>query len=145
MTLMTAAGLRERHGGFGKLGMAGLIVAGVGVVVTLIVAWAIPFWMTLQGVGYLFVALAVLPMRMAPRVPTIAYGSGLLVGAITWAIARSLEVGSVDEFGDYPLAYVIAGAAGYVILAGGLFGIGLWLRSEEPAPIDSPEDQALTA
>jgi hypothetical protein len=145
MTLMAAAGLRERHGGFGKLGMAGLIVAGVGVVVTLIVAWAIPFWMTLQGVGYLFVALAVLPMRVAPRMPTIAYGSGLLVGAITWAIARSLEVGSIDEFGDYPLAYVIGGTAGYVILAGGLFGIGLWLRNEEPAPIDSPEDQALTA
>lgn len=145
MTLMTSAGLRERHGGVGALGLAGLIIAGVGVVAVLIIGWAMPFWMTIQGVGYLFVALAVLPMRVAPRVPIIGYGSGLLFGSIAWAIARAMELGSVDQWDDYPLAYEIGGTVGFVILAAGLLGIGLWLRSEEPAAIDAPPDEAIAA
>ena len=145
MTLMATAGLRERHGGFGVLGMAGLIILGIGVAATMIIVWAIPFWMTVQGVGLLFVALAVLPLRVAPRLPTIAYGSGMLLGAIAFGVARGLEVGSPDQWGDYPMAYLIGGSVGFAILAAGLLGIGLWLRSEEPAAIDAPPDEALTA
>ncbi len=146
MTLMTSAGLRERHGGVGALGLAGLIMAGVGVVAALVVGWAMPFWMTVQGVGYLFVALAVLPMRVAPRLPIMGYGSGLLFGSIAWTIARAMELGSVDQWGDYPLAYKIGGTVGFVIVAAGLLGIGLWLRGEEPADIDTDTpDQAITA
>jgi len=145
LTLMATAGLRERHGGFGVLGMAGLIILGIGVAATLILAWAIPFWMTVQGVGLLFVALAILPLRVAPRLPTIAYGSGMLLGSIAFAIARALEAGSPDEWGDYPVAYMIGGLVGFTILAAGLLGIGLWLRGEEPAPIDAPPDQAIAA
>jgi hypothetical protein len=137
MTLMTTAGLRERHGGLGALGLAGLIIAGVGVAAALLIGWAMPFWMTTQGVGYLIVALAVLPMRVAPRLPIIGYGSGLLLGSIAWAIARAMEVGSVDRWDDYPLAYEIGGTVGFVIVAAGLLGIGLWLRNEEPADIDT--------
>jgi hypothetical protein len=145
MTLMTTAGLRERHGGLGALGLAGLIIAGVGVAAALIIGWALPFWMTIQGVGYLFVALAVLPMRVAPLLPIIGYGSGLLLGSIVWAVARAMEAGSIDEWGDYPLAYEIGGTVGFAIIAAGLFGIGLWLRSEEPAEISVPPDQTITA
>ncbi|GMQ86794.1 MAG: hypothetical protein BMS9Abin07_2391 [Acidimicrobiia bacterium] len=145
MTLTTTAGLRERHGGLGALGLAGLIIVGVGVAATVIIGWAMPFWMTIQGVGYLFVALAVLPLRVAPRLPIIGYGSGLLIGAIAFGIARTMEVGSVDEFRDYPVAYEIAGVVGFTIIAAGLLGIGLWLRSEEPAEIDAPPTGALTA
>ena len=125
--------------------MAGLIIHGIGVAATLILAWAISFWMTVQGVGLLFVALAILPLRVAPRLPTIAYGSGMLLGSIAFAIARALEAGSPDEWGDYPVAYMIGGLVGFTILAAGLLGIGLWLRGEEPAPIDAPPDQAIAA
>ena len=145
MTLMTTAGLRERHGGLGALGLAGLIIAGVGVVAALIIGWAMPFWMTIQGVGYLFVAIAVLPMRVAPRLPIIGYGSGLLLGSIAWGIARAMEVGSVDGWDDYPVAYEIGGTVGFVIVAAGLLGLGLWLRGEEPAPIDAAPDEAIAA
>jgi hypothetical protein len=145
MTLMTTAGLRERHGGLGALGLAGLIIAGVGVAAALIISWAMPFWMTIQGVGYLFVALAVLPMRVAPRLPIIGYGSGMLLGSIAWGIARAMEVGSTDEWGDYPVAYEIAGVVGFAIIAAGLLGIGLWLRNEEPADITPTPDRTITA
>ncbi len=144
MTLMATAGLRERHGGLGVLGMAGLIILGIGVAATLIIVWAIPLWMTVQGVGLLFVALAVLPMRVAPRLPTIAYGSGMLLGAMAFAVARAMEVGSVDEYGDYPLALAIGLGVGLGITAAGLFGLGWWLRGEEPVEIDTP-DQAIPA
>ena len=84
-------------------------------------------------------------MRVAPRLPMIGYGSGFLLGSVAFAVARLLEVGSIDEWGDYPLAYQIGGTVGFVIIAAGLFGIGLWLRSEEPADIDTTPDQAVTA
>jgi hypothetical protein len=145
MTMMTTAGLRQRHGGLGALGLAGLIIAGVGLVAAVVISWALPFWMTIQGVGYLFIALAAWPMRVAPRLPLIGYGSGFLIGAIAFAIARAMEVGSVDQWGDYPLTYEIGGAVGFGIIAAGLVGIGLWLRNEEPADIDSTPDDVLTA
>jgi hypothetical protein len=144
MTLMTTAGLRGRLGGLGALGLAGLIIAGIGVAASLVVGWALPLWMTFQGVGYLFVALAVWPMRVAPRLPMIGYGSGFLLGSVTFTIVRVLEVGSIDQWGDYPLAYQIGGTVGFVIIAAGLFGIGHWLRNEEPTDIDIP-DQAISA
>ena len=145
MTLFATAGLRVRHGGLGTLGLAGLIIAGVGLAASVVISWALPFWMTIQGLGYLLVALAVLPMRVAPRLPVILYGTGLLLGSITFAIARVMEVGSIDEWGDYPLAYEIGGVAGFAFIAAGLLGLGLWLRGEKPAPIDAPPDEALTA
>lgn len=145
MTLMTTAGLRERHGGLGWLGVSGLVIASLGVASTFIIAWAMPLWMTVQGVGYLMVALAMFPIGVAPRVPSLAYGSGMLLGSVAWGIARALEVGRVDEWGDYPTAFVIGGGVGFVVTAAGLLGIGLWLRNEEPAELDVAGGPAVTA
>ena len=144
VTFVTSLGLRARHGSLGRLGLAGLIISGVGVVFSF-VTWALPFWMAVQGVGLLFIALAAWPMRVAPRVPMAAYGSGMLIGSITFFILTAMKVGSVDRYGDYPAAWLIGGVVGLIITAAGLLGIGWWLRSEEPAPIDAPQDPAITA
>ena len=145
LTFVTSLGLRARHGTLGRLGMAGLIIAGIGVVAS-ILPWVLPFWMAVQGVGLLFVALAAWPMRVAPRLPLIAYGSGMLIGSISIVILNAMKIGPVDRNGDYPLAWSIGGTVGLVIVAAGLLGIGLWLRTEEPADIDTDTpDQAITA
>ena len=144
LTFLATLGLRARHGGLGKLGLAGLIILGLGVVAAIVLAWALPFWMALQGVGLLFIAVAAWPMRVAPRLPLVAYGSGMLMGIVAFVILNLMKVGSVDRYGDYPVAWAIGGAVGFIITAAGLLGIGLWLRGEEPAPIDTP-DPAIAA
>ena len=58
---------------------------------------------------------------------------------------RFIEVGSIDQWGDYPAAYEIGGTVGFAIFAAGVLGIGLWLRNEEPADIDTTPDEAITA
>ena len=144
-TLVATIGFRRRLGGLGGLGMAGLIILGVGVVVSFI-TWATMLWMAVEGVGMLLIALAAWPIRLAPRPATIAYGSGMLLGAITWGVLTALKVGTPDSYGDYPVAWDTGFIIGIVIAAAGLLGIGLWLRGEEPADMvtDTP-DQAITA
>ncbi|MFB3049970.1 MAG: permease prefix domain 1-containing protein, partial [Acidimicrobiia bacterium] len=144
LTFVTTVGLRQRHGTLGRLGTVGLVILGFGVVFS-IIAWAAPFWMAVQGVGMLFVALAAMPLRVAPRLPMIAYGSGMLLGSITFVVARAMEVGTVDQWGDYPLANGIGVTVGLAVTAAGLTGLGWWLRNEEPADIDTTPDQAITA
>ena len=145
LTLVATVGLRRRLGGLGGLGMAGMIILGVGVVVSFI-TWATMLWMAVEGVGMLLITLAAWPIRLAPRPATIAYGSGMLLGAITFGVLTALKVGTPDSFGDYPVAWDVGFIIGIVIVAAGLLGIGLWLRGEEPADIntDTP-DQAITA
>jgi hypothetical protein len=145
MTLMTTAGLRERHGGLGKLGLAGLIIQAAGVGLSLIATWAVPAWMGLQGAGMLFVALALWPMRIAPRPATGAYGSGMLVGSAAFFVLNAFEVGAPDVYGDHPLASLIGGIIGIAITVAGLLGLGLWLRAEQPAEIGATPDRTITA
>ncbi len=145
LTLAATIGLRRRLGGLGGLGIAGVIVLGLGVVVSFI-TWATMLWMAVEGVGMLLIALAAWPIRLAPRPATIAYGSGMLLGAITWGVLTALKVGTPDSYGDYPVAWNTGFIIGIVIVAAGLLGIGLWLRGEEPADIDTDTpDQAITA
>jgi len=145
LTLVATIGLRRRLGGLGGLGIAGVIVLGLGVVVSFI-TWATMLWMAVEGVGMLLIALAAWPIRLAPRPATIAYGSGMLLGAITWGVLTALKVGTPDSYGDYPVAWNTGFIIGIVIVAAGLLGIGLWLRGEEPADIDTDTpDQAITA
>lgn len=143
LTLIATIGLRRRLGGLGGLGIAGVIILGIGVVVSF-VTWATQLWMAVEGVGMLMIALAAWPIRLAPRLATIAYGSGMLLGAITWGVLTSLKVGTPDSYGDYTIAWNMGWTVGGVIVAAGLLGIGLWLRGEEPADIETP-DQAVTA
>src|SRR5678816_2176271 len=56
LPVMAAAWVTQQ-GGRRRLRTAGLIVSAVGVVATL-VAWALPLWMTVLGVGFAIVAFA---------------------------------------------------------------------------------------
>ncbi len=136
-------GLYQRHGSLGLLGIAGLGITGLGVV-TLLIAWAFALWMTLIGVGVLLFAISLLRRDLSPRLWTVIWGAGMAVGAITWYVLRSLEVGDRDQWGDYPLAVAFALPVGVVIMAVGLAGIGRWLRSEEPIDL-TPSEPLATA
>ncbi len=140
---VTMIGLYRRHGSLGILGIGGLGVTGLGVL-TLLIAWAFPLWMTLIGVGVLLFAISLLRRDLSPRLWTLVWGGGMAVGAITWYVLRWLEVGDADQWGDYPLAVAFALPIGVIIMAIGLIGIGQWLRGEQPVDL-TPSEPLTTA
>jgi HAAS len=136
LLFLTMTGLAVRHGSLGRLGAIGLVSAAVAVVGSLL-AWVFTVWASLLLVATLLVSVAMLRRQIAPRIPTITFGGGLLVGALAWMALR-LRVGVVDLsglWGDWfeNLAGLTIGIA---ILVIGLVGLGRWLRSEEPVVID---------
>ena len=143
LTFIATLGLRQRQGNLGGLGTTGVVVLGVGVVVSLI-TWAIPLWMMIEGVGMLLVVISMRPISVAPRTALFAYGSGMLIGAITFFVLTAMKVGTPDSYGDYPLAWVFGLVVGLIIVAGGLLGIGRWLNSEQSADAKI-SDHTLTA
>ena len=142
LTFVASLGLRQRHGTLGKLASVGLVILGIGVVLSFI-SWALPVWMTIQGVGMLLVTIAIWPKGLAPRMASVAYASGLLIGATLFFVLTFMKVGTPDRWGDYPVAWAISITVGVVIAAAGLIGLGWWLRGEILADVDSA-DQALT-
>lgn len=142
-TFVATLGLRQRHETFRRSGTVGLVILGVGVVLS-IISWALPLWMTVQGVGMLLVVLAMLPKGVAPRAASVAYGSGMLIGGVLFGVLTAMKVGTPDQFGDYPVAWDIGITVGLGIVAAGLLGIGTWLRGEQPASVER-SDQALIA
>ncbi len=141
--LLAAVGVSKRLGGLGTTGMIGLVTTGVGVVAS-VIAWAVPFWMGLQGIGLLVLGIAVLRSGIAPKWSTMFVSSGFLIGVITFIAARAAELGDQDEWGDYPDALWAGLIVGVVIMAIGMIGWGLWLRNEEPVDIDN-DTPAITA
>lgn len=137
LTLVATLGLRQRHDTVGRLGTVGLVILGIGVVAS-VVAWAIPGWMLIQGVGMMLFAWAIRPAGLAPRLSSIAYGSGMLIGVLVYAVFTVMKVGTADQYGDYPVAWGSGITVGLIIVAVGLAGIGLWLH-EQPADIETSE------
>jgi hypothetical protein len=78
----------------------------------------------------------VLGRGVAPKWATLFVSSGFLIGTIAFIIGSAAEVGEPDSYGDYPVAFQIAVGVGATLLAAGLIGWGLWLRSEEAIDID---------
>jgi hypothetical protein len=103
LSVMAAAWL-SRQSGRRRLRTAGLIVSGVGVATTL-VAWALPVWMTVLGVGLAMVATASAP-RQRKVVGLLA--AGQLIGLVVLFAGIAIEVGEPDTYGDYPAAAGIA-------------------------------------
>ena len=118
------------------LGMAGLALTALGVAFSLL-AWAIPFWMGLQGIGLLLFGIAVLRSDRAPRWSTVLASAGFILGVIAFFVLTELEVGDPDSYGDYPVAWGVSLVAGTVIVSLGLIGWGVWLRSEEAVSTDN--------
>lgn len=86
------------------LRMVGLIVCSLGVVSS-IVAWALPLWMTLLGLGFAMLAIASGPRE---RRAVALLAAGQLVGLVVMFAGIAAEVGRQDEWGDYPAAGGIA-------------------------------------
>lgn len=87
-----------------RLRMAGLVVGSVGGAAAM-VAWALPLWMTILGIGFAAIAVASGPgERRAMALLAIGQVAGL---AVLFA-GIAAEVGRRDEWGDYPAADGIA-------------------------------------
>ena len=82
----------------------GLGVGGLGIL-SAIVAWAVPLWMTILGVAFVIVAIASGP-QVRRAVTLLA--AGQLVGIAVLLALLAAEVGRVDEYGDHPAAGGIA-------------------------------------
>jgi hypothetical protein len=136
LTLLAMVGVGERLGGLGALGMVGLAITGLGVLAS-VIAWALPLWMGIQGVGMLVFGTAVLMKGIAPRWGTLLVSSGFALGTIVWIVGTTAELGDVDQYGDYKDVWAAAVVVGLAIVTAGLVGWGLWLRNEEPIDIDN--------
>ncbi len=136
--VMTALG--QRHGGFGASGLIALIVASIGVLLSIVFTWASPGWMGLIGIGYLITGIKMWISGLAPKAATVLFSIGMLIGVAAFIVVDALEVGELDSYGDYPAAFITGQVVGPALTALGLIGLGLWLRSEEPAdiPTDAP-------
>lgn len=141
LMLVSMVGLYRRHGGLGAAGMVGLAVTGLAAAASF-VFWAFGLWLTLFGIGTLIFGVAMLRRDIAPRVSTVVWSAGFAVGAITWNVLRWLEVGPVDQWGDYWVAAAVGVPVGVLIMAVGLVGLGLWLRAEQSAEIGPTEPVA---
>ena len=144
LMIIAMSGVHQRHGSLGLVGMAGLGITGLGAAALLLIAWAFPVWMTLIGLGTLLFALPVGRRDIAPRLWTTIWGAGMAAGAAAWWVLRLLEVGTPDQFGDYPVAVAVGLPIGVLIMALGLTGVGMWLRSEEPSGFE-PHQRTTTA
>jgi hypothetical protein len=141
--LLAMFGMGKRLGGLGVLGVSGLVITLVGVAFS-VLAWAIPFWMGLQGIGLLLFGIAVLRSDLAPRWSTLLASAGFILGVIAFFALTELEVGTPDSYGDYPVAWGASLVTGTVIVSLGLIGWGVWLRSEEAVSTDN-DTPAITA
>jgi hypothetical protein len=103
LSVMAAAWL-SRQTGRRRLRMGGLIVSGVGVAATLL-AWALPLWMTVLGIGLAMVATASAPRE---RKVIALLAAGQLIGLAALFAGIAIEVGEPDSYGDYPAAAGIA-------------------------------------
>jgi hypothetical protein len=135
LTVLSMIGMSKRSGGLGFFAMAGLAIVVLGVAAS-VLAWAVPFWMGVQGVGLVVFGGVALRNGTAPKLPTMLTASGFIIGVITFVVLNVAQVGPTDSYGDYPLAWGIGGAVGMVLVSAGLIGWGRWLRAEEPADID---------
>ncbi|MEZ5409821.1 MAG: hypothetical protein R2761_17470 [Acidimicrobiales bacterium] len=143
LTGVLVVALHRRHGGLGVLGGIGAGFVGLGIVAT-VMFWFVMGWGVLMAAGMLLIALAVRSRGLAPTKATAAFGAAWIVGVATWSVLRLLEVGTRDEWGDYPVVSPIAITVGALILAPGLIGLGRWLGGESPAATERREGAAAT-
>lgn len=132
MLLVSGLAFKERLGGFRWSGWLGLGMLSLALPASLL-AWATVGWATLVAVGAALLALELFRSEIAPRWAALALATGALLGFAVFGVLRVLELGSPDEWGNYPVATSGGLAVGVVVLAAGLLGLGRWLHHEEPA------------
>ena len=119
-----------------RLRMAGLVVSGLGGAAAL-VAWALPLWMTILGVGFSMVAIASGPRQ---RWALALLAAGQLVGLMVLFAGIAAEVGRRDEWGDHPAA----GGLALVVVAGITISAVFGLVKSNWRPGEMQGDTALT-
>jgi hypothetical protein len=128
--------LASRQSARPGLRMVGLAVSGLGGAGAL-VAWALPLWMTVLGVGFAMVAVASEP-RQRRAVALLA--AGQLIGLAILFAGIAAEVGRRDEWGDYPAAGGLALVVVAAITVSAVFG----LAKSNGRPGEMQGDTALT-
>jgi hypothetical protein len=111
----------------------GLAVCALGVLST-VVAWALPLWMTLFAVGYGLVALG----SRSWRRPVAFFAAAPLLGMVTMYIGLIAELGPRDDYGDYPAA---AGIGLVVVAVATLMSLYKLDRSATTSVASTPELQ----
>jgi hypothetical protein len=128
--------LASRRSARPRLRMVGLAVSGLGGAAAL-VAWALPLWMTVLGVGFAMIAVASEPHQ---RRAVALLAAGQLTGLAVLFAGISAEVGRRDEWGDYPAA---GGLALVVVAAITVYAVfGLAKRNGRPGEMEG--DTGLT-
>ncbi len=128
-------GIIQRTGTKGILPIVAFVFLGLAVVASML-AWYLPGWMLLGGLGSLIGSIILLRSGLGSTASALLYGLGLLAGLVSFMLLTTMEVGRVDEWGDYPLAAAVGIGIGCFATAVGLIGIGRWLRNEEPVDIE---------
>lgn len=134
MTFATV-GITQRTGTTGVMPIISFVLLGLAIPAAM-VSWFIAGWMLLGGLGALIGSIVLLRSGLGNPAFALLYGLGLLAGLTTFTLLTTMEVGRVDEWGDYPVAALVGIGVGCFTTAIGLAGIGRWLRSENPADIE---------
>ena len=137
MLFATGMILKDRHGGFRLAGWLGLAALAVAVPFGL-VGWFIAGWVTLLATGAVLLSFELVRAGIAPRAPAIGLAVGPALGILVWGVLRLVELGSPDQYGDYPAASLAGLAVGCTVLATGLYRMSDWLRNEDPIEFDAP-------
>lgn len=127
-------GVDRRHGGLGVSGLAGVAAACLGTAACLL-AWFLPLWAALLGLGWLLVAVPALRRDVLPRAALVAGAAAWPLGVGAMIGLSALGVGPVDAYGDRPLAHAIGLTLGAVLSAVALALLGRRLAREVPAEV----------
>ena len=130
--------LRARHGGFGWVGRAGLALLALAVPAGF-AGWFLFGWGTLLAIGGVLIAVELLGAGIMPRLIAVGIGTGPVVGLLAGTVARLAELGTPDEYGDYPIATMIGVGVGCTVFAAALFRLGGWLTGEQPVDLDGSD------
>lgn len=136
LMVLVMARLRQCQGGLGLRGVLGLVLVGLAVPAGVIAAVFVG-WGSLMLVGTLLFGTAMIQRDVAPRLPTVAFGFGLSIGAVVWAIIRGFT-GTLFQYsgmwGDLWVPNLVGVTVGGLVVAYGLFRLGRWAQGE-PVPM----------
>lgn len=122
--------LVDRHAGLGRAGSIA-VAALVFCVLLSIVAWALPFWMTILGLTTTLLTVLLVRRNVVARGPVVLLALAAPAGLLTFVVLRAAEVGPVDEWGDHPVAGGVSVIVVSVLLAAAVRLIGTQLASED--------------